>query len=65
MRQFIVTVVDKEGEDWVFEGWVKQKPIFTKKKDGGTPKHLSMVEAQYVVETNQIDGESYMIEGVS
>lgn len=44
MKKYIAVLVDGTGTQWVFEGWIKENPIWTK-RESADPKLMSEAEA--------------------
>jgi hypothetical protein len=51
MSKYIAALVDEKGTTWVFEGWVKENPIWTK-RESANPKLISSEAEAWEIATD-------------
>ena len=51
MKKYIAALVDGVGTQWVFEGWVRENPIWTK-RENSDPKLMSSEAEAWEIATD-------------
>jgi hypothetical protein len=56
MSKYIAALVDGAGTTWVFEGWIRENPIWTK-RENAIPKVMSESEAWEIATDHALHNE--------